>query len=112
MGYNAPSGPLATAPGNFTVVGNLTAANVTTPGALAGATVASVGSVALSNGLGVINEFPGSTTPAGSTLWFCAGLPPAGMGANGDFALRFDGTTAGHTVMYHKEAGAWAATAA
>jgi hypothetical protein len=41
------------------------------------------------------------------------GGPPANsVGQNGDFAFRPDGTVAGHTVIYHKEAGAWVATGA
>jgi hypothetical protein len=40
------------------------------------------------------------------------GVPSNTVGQNGDFCLRFDGTEAGHTVLYHKESGAWVATAA
>ena len=40
------------------------------------------------------------------------GCPPGAVGQDGDFFLRFDGTEAGHTILYHKEAGAWVATAA
>ena len=40
--------------------------------------------------------------------WLAAGA----VGQDGDFFLRFDGTEAGHTILYHKEAGAWVATAA
>ena len=35
------------------------------------------------------------------------GVPDNANGANGDFYLRGDGTTAGSTVIYHKEGGAW-----
>jgi hypothetical protein len=45
-------------------------------------------------------------------LWPVQGLPPAGLGQNGDFAFRLDGTEAGHTIIYHREAGAWVTTAA
>ena len=39
-------------------------------------------------------------------------LPANAVGQDGDFFLRFDGTEARHTILYHKEAGAWVATAA
>ena len=50
----------------------------------------------------------GLTTPA---FYAVIGVPPAGLGNNNDFAWRWDGTEAGHTLAYHKEAGAWVATA-
>jgi len=37
------------------------------------------------------------------------GVPNNANGANGDFYLRGDGTVAGNTVIYHKQAGAWVA---
>jgi len=40
------------------------------------------------------------------------GVPPNSLGANGDFFFRDDGTEAGHTLLYHREAGVWVATAA
>jgi hypothetical protein len=41
------------------------------------------------------------------------GGPPSNtVGQNGDFAFRDDGTTAGHTIIYHKESGSWVATGA
>jgi len=40
------------------------------------------------------------------------GVPSNAVGSDGDFAFRQDGTVAGHTVIYHKQAGAWVATAA
>lgn len=47
-----------------------------------------------------------------NSLFSGVGVPSNAVGQNGDFFLRFDGTEAGHTVLYHKEAGAWVATAA
>ena len=38
-----------------------------------------------------------------------AGAPNNGDGSNGDFYFRSDGTVAGNTVIYHKQAGAWVA---
>lgn len=40
------------------------------------------------------------------------GVPPNSLGQNGDLYARTDGTEAGHTILYHREAGAWVATAA
>lgn len=37
------------------------------------------------------------------------GVPPAALGANGDFALRQDGGAGAH--IYFRSAGAWAAIA-
>lgn len=37
------------------------------------------------------------------------GAPNNANGANGDFYFRGDGTVAGSTVIYHKQAGAWVA---
>lgn len=51
---------------------------------------------------------PGVTTPAFFTVF---GVPNNAMGNNNDMAWRWDGTEAGHTLLYHKEAGAWVATA-
>jgi hypothetical protein len=48
----------------------------------------------------------------GNAWWQVIGVPPVGTGSNGDFAFRSDGTTAAHTILYHKEAGAWVATSA
>lgn len=40
------------------------------------------------------------------------GVPSNSIGTNGDFAFRDDGTVAGHTILYHKESGAWVASGA
>lgn len=37
------------------------------------------------------------------------GAPNNAEGSNGDFYFRGNGTKAGNTVIYHKEAGAWVA---
>ena len=71
---------------------------ITATGAVTGSTV---GGVAVGNG-----------TATGATQLSGTGVPAAGLGANGDFYFRSDGTVAAHTVIYHKEAGAWVATAA
>lgn len=42
-----------------------------------------------------------------STVWFVpTGAPDTTLGANGDLALRFDGTLLG-TIVYRKAAGVW-----
>jgi hypothetical protein len=46
----------------------------------------------------------------GGTLFFGAGAPPASLGSGGDFYFRMDGIA--NTRIYHREAGAWVATAA
>lgn len=53
-------------------------------------------------------------TPAGAAqtvlkLTGNTGAPNNAEGADGDFYFRSDGTVAGNTVVYHKEAGAWVA---
>ena len=53
-------------------------------------------------------------TPAGvaqTTLKLTGntGAPNNAEGADGDFYFRSDGTVAGNTVIYHKQAGAWVA---
>lgn len=53
-------------------------------------------------------------TPAGadqivSAIWAGNGVPSNANGSNGDFYFRGDGTQAGNTVIYHKQAGAWVA---
>lgn len=62
----------------------------------------------------------GGTTPAaasvtqltnnGVALLAGSGVPAGGLGVNGDFYFRSDGTVAGDTVIYHKEGGSWVAT--
>jgi len=54
------------------------------------------------------------TTPAGvaqtaADLYAGSGAPNNTDGSDGDFYFRSDGTKAGNTVIYHKEAGAWVA---
>lgn len=44
-----------------------------------------------------------------SILRGAAGAPAAGLGNNGDFYFRTDGTVGGNTAIYHKEAGVWVA---
>lgn len=53
-------------------------------------------------------------TPAGlaqtvTKLTGNTGAPNNAQGSDGDFYFRSDGTAAGDTVVYHKEAGAWVA---
>ena len=40
-------------------------------------------------------------------LWGVVGVPSNSIGANNDFALRFDGAAGANTTLYHKEAGIW-----
>ncbi len=51
----------------------------------------------------------GAGGAAGCSIWGGAGAPAGGLGANGDFYKRTDGTVAGNTLEYHKEGGAWVA---
>jgi hypothetical protein len=56
--------------------------------------------------------FPGTDTAAAQSaagLYAGTGVPNNANGNNGDFYFRSDGTVAGNTVQYHKEAGAWVA---
>ena len=61
----------------------------------------------------VINEEPGhglmgsALVVNGVSLWGGVGVPPNGLGQNGDFFFRLDGTAA--NSMYQKRAGAWVA---
>ena len=47
-------------------------------------------------------------TPFGRVHWV-SGVPSAVLGADGDFALRFDGAAGANTTLYHKETGNWVA---
>lgn len=40
---------------------------------------------------------------------FGTGVPSSGVGSNGNFFFRTDGTQAGNSVIYHKESGSWVA---
>jgi hypothetical protein len=102
------NGPV-TITGNMTTTGNITAGALTTTIG----NLTSAGAVAVGNGYAQL-LVSGSALPTTvpQSLYICGGVPPAGMGSNGDFALRGDGTEAAHTILYHKEAGAWVASAA
>ncbi|HTU11724.1 MAG TPA: hypothetical protein VMG08_12600 [Allosphingosinicella sp.] len=52
---------------------------------------------------------PAGAYQANTGLTAGNGAPNNSNGANGDFYFRADGTVAGNTVLYHKEAGAWVA---
>jgi hypothetical protein len=55
---------------------------------------------------------PGKLAGAGtqtSRLFAGTGVPNNADGTDNDYYFRADGTVAGNTVMYHKEAGAWVA---
>lgn len=47
-----------------------------------------------------------STVSGGGSVHFGAGTPASGLGANGDFYFKFNGTPGG--LIYHKSGGAWA----
>ena len=49
------------------------------------------------------------TAQTAVALYAGDGAPNNADGANGDFFFRGNGTVAGSTVLYHKEAGAWVA---
>jgi len=56
--------------------------------------------------------YPGTDTAALQTnagIYAGNGVPNNANGADGDFYFRGDGTQAGNTVIYHKQAGAWVA---
>lgn len=52
---------------------------------------------------------PGSPAGAFSTgrIWYKDTGAPSTGGSNGDTCIRGDGTAAGKTIFYHKEAGSW-----
>lgn len=61
---------------------------------------------------GTSNEYYHNTAAQNTTMGVLrsgTGAPAAGLGSNGDFYFRTDGTVAGNTVMYHKEGGSWVA---
>lgn len=56
--------------------------------------------------------YPGTDALAKQTaaaIFAGTGIPNNANGDNGDFYFRGDGTAAGNTVVYHKEAGSWVA---
>ena len=61
----------------------------------------------------LVNKLYPSTDAAAaqavSGIYAGNGAPNNANGANGDFYFRGDGTVAGNTVAYHREAGAWVA---
>ena len=74
------------------------------------ATIDTAGQVNLAKRLFAAQDTGAQQTAAG--LFAGTGAPNNANGSNGDFYLRGDGTTAAHTVLYHKESGSWVATAA
>jgi len=52
-------------------------------------------------------EKPSSLPMALGVVHFVRGVPPAALGANDDYAFRFDGAAGANTTIYHKQAGAW-----
>ena len=55
---------------------------------------------------------PGNGSTVGAKQWSGSGVPSNGLGSDGDFYFRSDGTVAAHTVVYHKESGSWVPTGA
>jgi len=55
----------------------------------------------------LIGQKPSSLPMALGTVHFVIGVPPATLGADNDFAFRFDGAAGANTTIYHKEAGTW-----
>lgn len=79
-------------------------------GTAIGGTVRAAGAFAALSAAGVFRP----ATDAGAaqvvvSIFAGNGVPANANGANGDFYFRGDGTQAGNTVLYHKEAGAWVA---
>lgn len=58
----------------------------------------------------LIGQKPSSLPFTLGTVHFVLGVPPTALGANGDFAFRFDGTAG--ACIYQRRAGAWVATGA
>jgi hypothetical protein len=50
---------------------------------------------------------PSKVTQTSTGLYAGTGVPSNTLGSNNDFFIRGDGTAAGFTVLYHKEAGVW-----
>ena len=50
-----------------------------------------------------------ATSQSAAAIYAGSGVPTDANGANGDFYFRSDGTVAGNTVIYHRQAGAWVA---
>ena len=49
---------------------------------------------------------PGNISTSGSHIWSGAGVPSSGLGINGDYYFRTDGSTGTH--LYFKASGSWA----
>lgn len=58
---------------------------------------------------GVLGQTPSSIRLGPFRVYAVTGVPSASLGANGDYALRFDGAAGAH--IYFKAAGAWGAIA-
>lgn len=58
---------------------------------------------------GVLGQTPSSMRLGTFRIHGVIGVPSAALGANGDYALRFDGAAGAH--IYFKSAGAWGAIA-
>lgn len=56
-----------------------------------------------------IGQVPASIRIGTIRVHVVTGVPPAALGANGDFALRSDGAAGANTTLYHREAAAWVA---
>lgn len=52
---------------------------------------------------------PANAVQSSASVFAGPGVPSNADGSNGDFYFRSDGTKAGATCIYHKEAGAWVA---
>lgn len=71
-----------------------------------------VGSLAATGNVALTARFQPATPALAvqpASLFISAGVPSDTDGSDGDFALSKDGTAAGKTCLYHKEAGVWAA---
>lgn len=82
----------------------------TIDGTAIGGTTRAAGAFTALSAAGVLRP----ATPAGAaqtavSLFAGNGAPNNADGSDGDFYFRGNGTQAGNTVIYHKEAGAWVA---
>ena len=99
--------------GKFNLFIDGTAINAVVANLRVGSATAPVQMLDVSGTIGATDKiFPGTDAAAAQTvagIYAGTGVPNNANGNNGDFYFRSDGTVAGNTVQYHKEAGAWVA---
>lgn len=104
------SGTVTAAGANTICIGNgttVTGSNATKLGNASTSTCAIMGITTLNQKLYPATD--GAATQAVCALYAGNGAPNNSNGADGDFYFRGDGTAAGNTVIYHRQAGSWVA---